>query len=307
MNLLRNRLVRTLWGGLISIPFPGLGHILARRWNFGVALLVVTIAGGAILAFLMDRVAPTPGPVALALGLMGFGLAAAAFAALSAMRLLWRETPPPAESWRRSAWFAGLLAVGVTGVQSLIFDREWKSFSTPSSSMVPTLVIGDYFFADTRAFTPRRGDVVVLRKPGDEETVYVKRIVGLPGETVQMKAGRLLINGATVARATDGSVELRASGGEPKPAPAYLETLPGAPPHRIVEADGDTGMLDNTAVLSVPAGAYFLMGDNRDSSVDSRQPQDAGGLGFVPAANIFGKAGAIYWSRSPARLFRPVE
>lgn len=195
----------------------------------------------------------------------------------------------------------------MTGAQSLIFEREWKSFSTPSSSMIPALEVGDYFFADTRAFAPKRGDIVVLRKPGDEETVYVKRIVGLPGESVQMKAGRLLIDGVTVARAADGSIELRAPGGEAKPAPAYLETLPGAAAHRIVEAAGDAGALDDTAVLTVPADAYFLVGDNRDNSVDSRQTQDRGGLGFVPAANIFGKAGAIFWSRSAGRMFRPAQ
>ncbi|MFO1116955.1 MAG: signal peptidase I [Beijerinckiaceae bacterium] len=306
MNLLRNRLVRTIWGGLISVPFPGLGHILARRWGFGASLLAITLVAGAALAILMDRVAPTPGPVAVAIGLMAFGIVAAILAALSAMRLLWRESPAPV-GWRRSAWFAGLLAVAVTGVQSLIFDREWKSYSTPSTSMVPTLELGDYFFADTRAFAPKRGDVVVLRKPGDEGTVYVKRIVGLPGESVQMKAGRLFLNGAAVARAADGSVELRALGGEARPAPAYVETLPGASPHRIVEAEGDAGPLDDTPGYVVPAGSYFLMGDNRDNSVDSRMARESGGLGFVPAANIFGKAGAIFWSRSPARIFRPVQ
>ena len=306
MKPLNNRFVRTLWGGLISLPFPGLGHILARRWTFGAGLLGLMLVGGVALGYTMDGLAPTPGAVKVAIALMGFGFLVAGLAALDAMRILWRTEQPPAPGWPRSTWFAGLVAFLVTGATSLAYDQDWKSYSTPSTSMAPTLEIGDYFFADLRPFAPRRGDVVVFRKPGDHNTVYIKRIVGLPGETVQMVHGRLTIDGATVPRETKDFADWANALGKTKKVPVYMETLPGTAPHATLETDGDDAMLDNTAAFTVPAGHFFVLGDNRDNSSDSRLPADRGGIGFVPAGAVFGKAGAIYWSRTMDRVFRAV-
>lgn len=237
MKPLNNRLVRTLWGGLISLPFPGLGHILARRWTFGAGLLGLMLVGGVALGYMMDGLAPTPANAKIAVALMGFGFLVAGLSALDAMRLLWRTDRPPAPDWRRSTWLAGLVAFVVTGATSLAYDQDWKSYSTPSTSMAPTLEIGDYFFADLRPFAPRRGDVVVFRKPGDHNTVYIKRIVGLPGDTVEVHDAAVYING---------------------------EKLTEDFPHNYIPPG------EFMPPVTVGDGQLFVMGDNRPNSSDSR-------------------------------------
>jgi signal peptidase I len=176
--------------------------------------------------------------------------------------------------------------------------------------MVPTLLIGDYLFVskfsygysryslpfgiglfEGRIFAdqPERGDVAVFKLPRDNRTDYIKRIIGLPGDTIQMRAGRLYINGELVERKRIADFE---PGGSGHPLRQYVETLPNGVSHPIIEMS-DEGNLDDTAVYTVPPGHYFAMGDNRDNSLDSRV---LSGVGYIPAANLIGRAEFLFFS-----------
>jgi signal peptidase I len=178
--------------------------------------------------------------------------------------------------------------------------------------MVPTLLVGDYLFVSKYSYgyskhslpwslplfegrifetKPERGDVAVFKLPSDGKTDYVKRIIGLPGDRIQMKDGILNINGKPVERRfVDDYVY--ASNGRTWRLKRYIETLPNGREHMILE-ESDSAMNDNTQVYTVPAGHYFAMGDNRDNSQDSRVMS---AVGYVPAENLVGRAEIIFFS-----------
>jgi signal peptidase I len=193
----------------------------------------------------------------------------------------------------------------------------FQPFNIPSGSMIPTLDIGDYIFVSKYSYgysnhsfpfspplfhgrilasRPKRGDVLVFKLPRDGQTDYIKRVIGLPGDKIQMKEGRLYINGTMVPRTPIAKVKTKDFFGREREVPTYRETLPNGVSHRIIEIEGDTGFYDNTAVYTVPPNDYFMMGDNRDNSTDSRVPEDAGGVGYVPFDNLVGKAEIIFFS-----------
>jgi signal peptidase I len=201
-----------------------------------------------------------------------------------------------------------------------------EQFYVPSPSMEPTLLIGDAFLASKypygygaaslpihvslpesgRVFgaMPKRGDVVVFRWPGDRSQAWVKRVVGLPGDRVQMRQGQLFINGNPVALKPDGIGNAENdNGGEP--ARRYVETLPGGVSHTIFKMT-DNGRLDNTPEVTVPKDRLFVMGDNRDNSADSRVPVGEGGVGLLPTDNLVGRVDAIVGSWDFATKSQPV-
>ncbi len=190
----------------------------------------------------------------------------------------------------------------------------FEPFSIPSGSMVPTLLVGDYLFVSkfsygysryslpfglpllppTRVFfsEPERGDVAVFKLPADNSTDFIKRVVGLPGDTIQVRDGILQINGIPVERRKiDDFIHERVPGQFVRMT-QYVETLPGGREHLIVEETDDGGLSDNTPVFTVPEYHYFMMGDNRDNSNDSR----FGGVGFVPRENLVGRAEFLFFS-----------
>ena len=225
-------------------------------------------------------------------------------------------------------------------VRTLLF----QPFNIPSGSMIPTLLIGDFLFVSKYSYgyskysipfspdifsgrvlasKPRRGDVAVFKLPRDTSSDYIKRVIGLPGDKIQMKSGRLYINGQIVPREPTSDVSTDDRFGHVVRVPTYKETLPGGVVHTIIEIEGDTGFNDNTGVFEVPADHYFMMGDNRDNSTDSRVSPEQGGVGFVPVENLVGRAEMIFfsvkdgeqawqvwrwpWSIRFDRLFQPVR
>ena len=196
-----------------------------------------------------------------------------------------------------------------------IFIRTffYEPFSIPSASMVPTLLVGDYLFVSKFSYgysryslplglplfsgrvffrPPHRGDVAVFKLPRDPSVDFIKRIIGLPGDRIQMKDGILNINGEPVKREKLGPY-FYDENGRTSTYIHYIETLPNAYQHDTIEI-GDDQPLDNTAIFTVPPNTYFMMGDNRDNSADSRDPDS--GVGYVPAANIVGRAEFIFFS-----------
>jgi signal peptidase I len=197
----------------------------------------------------------------------------------------------------------------------------YEPFNIPSGSMIPTLLVGDYLFVSKFSYgysrfslpfglplfsgrilfhPPQRGDVVVFKLPTDESTDYIKRVIGLPGDTVQMKAGELYINRKEVPRKRIEDFLYQEGDGAVIPMKQYIETLPNGKQHRIIKI-GDNQPLDNTPEFHVPPGDYFMMGDNRDNSQDSRV---LSAVGYVPAENLIGKAQFIFFSTDgSARLW----
>jgi signal peptidase I len=190
----------------------------------------------------------------------------------------------------------------------------FQPFNIPSGSMIPSLLVGDYLFVSKYSYgythyslpfsppvfsgrfigsPPQRGDVVVFRLPKDDSIDYIKRVIGLPGDRIQMIDGVLNINGAAVKReriddfvTDDDGVVQRVK--------RYRETLPNGVIYTTLDLT-DNGFYDNTPVYTVPPGDYFMMGDNRDNSTDSRVLSQ---VGYVPYENIIGRAQVIFFSIS---------
>ncbi len=214
-----------------------------------------------------------------------------------------------------SAWFARWYSlIGLFILAPLLFAFAFRSFlfepySIPSGSMLPTLRVGDHVWVSKYAYgysrfslpidlpaptgrlfagMPERGDVVVFRPAADRPEVYLKRIVGLPGETIQMKDGVLHIDGAPVGyRPADDYLDTATD--PPEQVPRYVETLPNGVSYSVLDRVSD-GIGDNTPVLEVPPDRVFVMGDNRDNALDSRFPS----VGMVPLENLLGRMEMIY-------------
>jgi signal peptidase I len=142
---------------------------------------------------------------------------------------------------------------------------------------------------------PKRGDVVVFRWPGDRSQVWVKRVIGLPGERIALHDGRVSINGTPVDVKPDGAGKAESEDGAEMEAMRFIETLPGGRQHTIFKLS-NFNSLDNISEIIVPPGHVFVMGDNRDNSADSRVPIRAGGVGMLPVSDLVGRVDAIIGS-----------
>jgi signal peptidase I len=188
----------------------------------------------------------------------------------------------------------------------------FQPFNIPSGSMKATLLVGDYLFVSKYSYgyshfslpfspplfngrivasPPTRGDVVVFRLPKDTSTDYIKRVIGLPGDKIQVVDGVLQINGQAVKREAAAPFIETEEGGTATPVKRWKETLPNGVSYYTLDLV-DNGFADNTQVYTVPADEYFMMGDNRDNSTDSRFSQ----VGTVPFENIVGRAQIIFFS-----------
>ena len=216
----------------------------------------------------------------------------------------------------------------------------FQPFFIPSESMKDTLLIGDFVFVNKMAYgyskyscpwalcpitgrlfgsEPERGDVVVFRHPVNGQD-FIKRLIGLPGEKVQIKDGVVFINGAEVPQVPAGTFEevmgpQGSMGNRPRcendpvgdgdicTRSRAIETLPNGVAHGVLNISNTEGLPDNSDVYDVPAGMYFFMGDNRDNSSDSRYSQNASGVGFVPAENLVGRADRLMFSSAGSRMW----
>lgn len=190
----------------------------------------------------------------------------------------------------------------------------FQPFNIPSGSMIPTLLVGDYLFVSKYSYgysrhslpfspplfsgriwesLPKRGDIAVFKLPADGRTDYIKRVVGLPGDGIQMRGGELYINGKLVPQAPATDFVEKDAMGNAMQIRQYRETLPNGVSHNVLDMLID-GPVDNTGVFTVPQGHVFMMGDNRDNSSDSRVPN--GGVGFVPVENLVGRAEFLFFS-----------
>ena len=223
-----------------------------------------------------------------------------------------KKVPLPAE---RDTFKENVITVTIAVVIAMIIRTLWiEPFTIPSGSMLPTLQIGDYIFVSKSSYgysryslpfglplikeriryhEPEVGDVVVFKLPADTNVNYIKRIVGLPGDVVQMFNGRLVINGKTLDRKEVNKDFINLPDGSYRQVTEYIETLPNGKQHSIFETS-DNEEFDKTKVMQVPFGYVFVMGDNRDNSQDSRSEE----VGFIPIKNLVGKAERIFFSKT---------
>ncbi len=202
----------------------------------------------------------------------------------------------------------------------------FQPFTIPSASMEPNLYEGDYIVVSKWSYgfskhsipfspplfdgrimgsAPKRGDIVVFKLPRDNKTDFIKRVIGLPGDRIQMIANKLYINDKPVQDVIVSRTEIEDIFG-PRPVTEVRETLPGGKSF-MTQDFGPGNDLDDTLAYEVPAGHYFMMGDNRDNSIDSRVEQSSG-VGMVPAENLVGKAQIILFSWKPgSSLWNPVS
>lgn len=245
--------------------------------------------------------------------------------------------PPPAAAPRASGWwptlrFYLLLFLAALFLRSFIV----APFNIPSGSMLPNLMIGDYLFVtkwpygfsryavpfglasfDGRVLgrLPDRGDIVVFRYPGDEDKDLVKRVIGLPGDTISVHRGIVTLNGIPIPRRRIADFEMPISPNSPCRAVAregarrfdrpdgtavcayrrYVETLPGGRGYEVLDQT-DYADADEYPQVTIPEGHVFVMGDNRDDSADSRVEVARGGVGMLPVDHLLGEAAIAFWS-----------
>ncbi len=240
--------------------------------------------------------------------------------------------PPPAMKKERKEDSFPVFVIKLVLIVAFFRSFVFSPFNIPSESMLPRLENGDYLLAAKWPYgfssyslpfslpllpnrilagQPQRGDVVIFKAPPGNDVDYIKRVIGLPGDTVQMIGGQLHLNGVPVPKVKVADFVIRQSPNtnciapefeavEPNGLqschyPQFRETLPGGKSYNVLDLGYRTQ--DDTPPVVVPAGHVFLMGDNRDNSMDSRFPAvEGGGIGLVPQDNLIGRATIVMWS-----------
>jgi signal peptidase I len=294
---------RAILSALLSLFMPGLGHIYARSWRLGVILAAITILLLTGFRLLTRTLPPRPVFFVLGMGLLVCVIVLGLGAAVDSARRKRRHHDHTRPAWFRSTWFAAIVGAALSAGLEVAVPSGWRAFSIPSGSNLPTLLVGDRLVADVRdpGVVPDRGDVVLFTSPRDPSVIYIKRLVGLPGDRIQLTQGQLSINGQQVPRQAAGDFVsdeslMRVS------YKRFIELLPNGRRYPILQM-ADNGPLNSTPEYRVPPGNLFVLGDNRDNSQDSRMA----GFGFVPVRNLIGTATTVYWSPDHSRIFSRVE
>ncbi len=278
---------------LLAGPFFGMLY-LNRGRNAVLYLVALVGAPSLVTAIFHDR----------AFGLLGEALIALSISVAGAIHAFFIARNRPVSEPIR--WYAKPLTLGLTlafvAASVFVSHSANRAFNNVSGSSEPTLAMGDRIFVDAAAFDftqPRRGDLIVFHPSMDPKAAFVKRIVGLPGDHIQMVAGYLHINGQVMnrRRIADYREEPNGCATDDCGVPQFLETLPGHVPYRILQRSGSFDQ-DNTKIFVVPAGHYFVLGDNRENSIDSRMDE----IGFVPADAIIGKVTTKYFDATAGKL-----
>jgi signal peptidase I len=292
---------RRAWlAALLSLLLPGLGQLYNRQVRLALVLIILNLILSVPGKWLFAAV---PADVVVPVYAIGLLVALAYFLfAIVQAAIRARRVKSISLAWF-NRWYVYIgLVVFLVILESIVDLAPVPSidaYNSPSGSMSPTLVEGDYYQTRTLAFAgrlPERGEIAIFRPPSEPDVDFVKRIIGLPGDRIQLREGRLYINGVMVER-----VELTRGEGTSLPQHypddrVYREILPGGAGHLISEVSDD-GQLDNTPEFVVPAEHVFVLGDNRDRSNDSR-----GGLGFIPLGGLHDTPLFIYWSADKSRI-----
>lgn len=276
------------------------------RWR---AALFYTLVGPVIVALFVLAFVPRRFDFADSLSLedvipLGFS----ALSLLGILHALFVRRAALGRPWY-SRWYVALVIFPVLQVLAALLIAFcirtflFQPFDIPSASMYPTLKVGDFILVSKRSYGdgtspadfPKRGDLVVVKQPTDPNVDYVKRVIGLPGDHVQIRDGIVFINEVPVKKERiedffdqDGNGDFNG-----RPIPQFLETLDNGVSYRVLE-ETPNGTVDNTNGYIVPEGHYFLMGDNRDNSQDSRFLNE---FGYVPLENFVGRVTLRFWSK----------
>ncbi|MBP1850833.1 signal peptidase I [Rhizobium halophytocola] len=226
-----------------------------------------------------------------------------------------------AEKKQSALWENIKVVIQALLLATVIRTVLFQPFTIPSGSMMPTLLVGDYIFVNKFAYgfskyslpfspnlfsgrifasEPKRGDVVVFRFPPNPEVDYIKRLIGLPGDRIQVINDVLYLNGKPVPREPDGTFTSDYHLDPGADVPVFREQLPSGRNYDTLDQSTDSRG-DNTREFIVPPDHYFMMGDNRDNSLDSRFD-----VGFVPAENLVGRASLIFFSLGNDTSFREI-
>jgi signal peptidase I len=297
-------------GGRLLGGHASQAHIRAAlAWSMVPSITGFAICLAVLIGLTLSAAVDSSRPLsdAVSLGLSAITLVSALWAVVVTILTLRRVQRFGA--WRAIVnvgigWILGGIAAALP-IRTLLF----QPFSIPAGSMAPTILSGDRIFVSKYAYgythyslpfspplfsgrmfalEPKRGDVVVFRLPKDDTTDYVKRIVGLPGDRIQMIQGVLNINGAPIRR--ERAEDFRDEEG--RSVKRWHETLPNGVSYYTLDLQ-ENGFLDNTQVYVIPPGHYFVLGDNLDNSTDSRVLNQ---VGYVPFENLVGRAEVIFFS-----------
>jgi len=292
-------------GLILSLLSVGLGQLYVGRTKRGWAFSIMVGATILILAIVLHT-RPRWTLLPLVLVLVVFELGTWLYGGIDAALIARRQRTIDGQA--RPGWRAYVLLIVVNIALSAITNAAfkhiaWRSFTIPSASMQPTLRVGDFFMVWRQYFSdhePQRGDIATILMPQMGNTTYVKRIVGLPGDRVQLRDGRLFLNDEEVAaEAGPASDRMLDYGRSLSP---FVETLPGGRRYEIGRTERNHTN-DDTLVFVVPAHAYFVLGDNRNNSMDSRMRE----VGFVPRENLQDLALFVFWARDWRRIGQTLD